>query len=490
MKIVLPYTPQERQDKLHKSRARQILYGGAAGGGKSHALRWDAIELCLSVPGVDAFLFRRTLPQLEANHIRKIRTEIPKQLGDYNGTRKRFEFYNGSGINFCHCETEDDVLNYQGAEMHWVGIDEAGQFTSYQLAYIRSRNRVGEFSQRIPEAYKDFLPRCVLSANPGGVSHNYLKSIFIDQSPPEVPFYDDTMKNPDNPLHKGWLTVFIPAKMRDNKYLDDDYAGQFGGMSDWMQKMLRDGDWNVAAGAFFDCFDTRKNVIPAFEIPSHWQRFPSVDWGHATPFSIGWWAVASEDTEVHGKVIPRNALIRYREWYGAKKGKAQNVGLRMDGADVARQCKSYPESLSVGVCDPSAWRSDGGPSQAEKMINNGFLIRRADNERKAGWQEMYNRIRGEYNADTAEFTPMLYVFDTCREFIRTVPTVPTDEKDPEEVGRYPEDHIADECRYACMSRPLAKQKPKQKRGVMSPLTFLDVAGDVTKQITERFRERI
>lgn len=491
-RIVLPYTPQERQDRLHKSRARQILYGGAAGGGKSHALRWDAIELCLANPGLDAYLFRRTLPELESNHIRKLRAELPKQLGDYNGTRKRYEFYNGSGINFCHCETEDDVLNYQGAEMHWLGIDEAGQFTSYQIAYLRSRNRVGEFARRIPEGYRDFVPRCVLSANPGGRSHHYLKAMFIDPAPPETIFHDETMKNPDNPDHKGWTTVFIPAKMRDNKYLDDDYAGQFGGLPDWMQKMLRDGDWNVAAGAFFDCWDERKNVIQAFEVPDHWTKFPSVDWGHATPFSIGWWAVVSEETEVHGKVLPRGALVRYREWYGAKPGKEKNLGLKLDGAEVGRRAREMTQekNFSVGVGDPSAWRSDGGPSQAEKMVQSGLLIRRADNERKAGWQEMYNRIRGIKSPETDEFVPMLYVFDTCREFIRTVPALPTDEKDPEEVGRMAEDHIGDETRYACMSRPLAKDKPKQKRGVLSPLTFLDVAGDVTKLTVERFRSRI
>jgi hypothetical protein len=359
------------------------------------------------------------------------------------------------------------------------------------LAYLKSRNRVGEFSSKIAKGYEDFIPRCVLSANPGGRSHHYLKSIFIDSAPPETIFYDDTMKNPLNPNHKGWKSIFIPAKSTDNKYLDDDYEGQFGGLSDWMQKMLRDGDWNVAAGAFFDCWDTRKNVIESFEIPDHWAKFPSVDWGHATPFSIGWWAVVSEDTEVHGMTLPRGALVRYREWYGMKQTKERNLGLKLDGSEVGRRAKEMTteKNVSLGVCDPSAWRSDGGPSQAEKMINAGFILRRADNERKAGWQEMYNRIRGIKIEGNYEFTPMLYVFDTCREFIRTVPALPTDEKDPEEIGRMAEDHIGDETRYACMSRPLTKEKPKKKRGILSPLTFADL-GDITKPIVERFRERI
>lgn len=483
--IKLSYVPQERQALLHRTKARQILYGGAAGGGKSHALRWDAIELCLQNPGLDAYLFRRTLPQLESNHIRRIRTELPPELGVYNGTRKRYEFYNGSGINFCYCEHEKDVDNYLGPEMHWLGIDQAEQFTQYQIALLRSRNRLGEYSERVRT--KGYIPRCVLSANPGGISHHYLKSIFIDSAPPETLFYDETMRNPDNPEHKGWSSIFIPAKMGDNKYLDDDYAGQFGGLPDWFQKMLRDGDWNVVAGAFFDCWDQRKNVVSQFEIPEHWMKFRSCDWGFATPFSIGWWTVASEDFPIDGKVIPKGALIRYREWYGMKQGRERNVGLRLDGYEVGVRARQMePERVSMGVCDPSAWRSDGGPSQAEKMAKGGLLFRRADNERKAGWQEMYARIRGTYDTDKEEYVPMLYVMDTCREFIRTVPALPTDEKDPEEIGRMPEDHIGDETRYACMSRPLPKRKPEVKRGWLSPMTF----DDLVKAQPERFRERI
>ena len=111
--IVLPYTPQDKQKLLHSTEARQILYGGAAGGGKSHSLRWDAIAFCLQNPGCDAYLFRRSRGELMDNHIRKIRAEIPAELGQYNSKEDRFVFTNGSGINFCYCEKENDVYRHR-----------------------------------------------------------------------------------------------------------------------------------------------------------------------------------------------------------------------------------------------------------------------------------------------------------------------------------------------------------------------------------------
>src|SRR3546814_485304 len=115
--IALDYTPQPRQALLHATTATWVFYGGAVGGGKSHSIRWDLIGWCLQVPGIDCYLFRRTLGELEDNHIRNIREEIPAEIATYNDTKKRLEFFNGSGINFCYCKEEQDVKIYQGAEI-------------------------------------------------------------------------------------------------------------------------------------------------------------------------------------------------------------------------------------------------------------------------------------------------------------------------------------------------------------------------------------
>lgn len=447
------YEPQPRQAALHLARARQVLYGGAAGGGKSRALRWDAIIFCLQNPGLDAYLFRRTIGQLESNHIRKILKELPPGLATYHVTKKRLEFGNGSGINFCYCEHEMDVENYQGHEINWLGIDEAGQFTPYQVAYLKTRARLGDFK---PKKDADFLPRVVMTANPGGPCHQYLKDTFM-KTPAEEIFYDESMRDPNDPEDKGWPSIFIPAKMDDNAHLDSDYASSFGALPDWQQKMLRDGDWNVVAGAFFDCFSTRDHVIRPFKIPEHWTRFRAMDYGHATPFWVGWFAVSD------GEFLPEGALVIYREWYGSSGG---NNGLRLPAEEIAVKGKQMErgEHIQYGVADPSMWRVDSGPSAAEKMARMGWYWQRADNQRIQGWQEVYSRFRNN----------MLFIFDSCPSVAQNIPILQHNPRDPEDVLKQGEDHPGDGVRYGCMSRPYIKRPEKPKRPITSPLTFNDL----------------
>ena len=468
----LEYTPQPKQALLHSTTARQALYGGAAGGGKSRALRMDAVVFCLENPGMDAFLFRRTLKELENNHIRKFGTELPRGMANYAVAKKRLEFPNGSGINFCFCESEMDVELYQGAEMHWLGIDEAGQMTPYQLSYLKGRVRLGDWK---PAKDATRLPRVVMTANPGGISHNYLKDVFM-QSPPMQVFHDKTMRDPDKASDKGWTSIFIPAKMSDNAHLDEDYGAAFGGLPDWQQKALRDGDWDIVAGAFFDCF-SNKNVIKPFEVPKHWTRFRACDYGHATPFWIGWIAVS--DGSVPG--IPEDALVVYREWYGSK---GKNEGIRWRAEDIADRVKKIEkgERIVYGVADPSMWRVDSGPSAAEKMASRGVYWHKADNERILGWQEVYSRIRGiEHWPEGAEevpgtwnMQPMLYIFDNCVSLLRCLPTLQHDKMNIEDVQKRGEDHPGDGLRYGCMSRPFVTAKPEPKRSMTAPLTFDDL----------------
>lgn len=471
----LDYTPQPKQALMHSTRVKQILYGGAAGGGKSRALRMDAVMFCLENPGLDAFLFRRTLPELENNHIRKLAVELPKGVAEYRVAKKRLEFANGSGINFCFCETERDVENYQGAEMHWLGIDEAGQMTPYQLGYLKTRVRLGDWK---PARNTDHLPRVVMTANPGGVSHNYLKDIFMQTTPMQV-FRDYTMRDPRDPDDLGWESLFIPARMEDNQYLDAGYGASFGALPEWQQKMLREGDWDVVAGAFFDCF-SNKNVISRFDVPSHWARFRACDYGHATPFWIGWFAVS--DGCIPG--IPDGALVVYREWYGSQ---GHNVGLRWRAEDIADKIKQLErgEHIRYGVADPSMWRVDSGPSAAEKMASRGVYWLKADNQRELGWQEMYGRIRGfeqwpegtapkDEIPGTGQLVPMLYIFDTCTALLRCIPTLQHDTKNIEDVDKKGEDHPGDGARYGCMSRPYRVGPPAPKRAIDDPLTFDDL----------------
>ena len=444
--ITLDYTPQPKQELLHKCKAKQILFGGAIGGGKSHCLRWDVIAFCCENPGLQAYIFRKSLPELESNHIQQIKREIPKELGQFSESRKRMEFFNGSYIQFQYLERDSDCDRIQGTEIHIAGVDEAGQLSAYQLGYIKSRMRLGGYQPK----QKNYLPRLLMTANPGGQSHNFLKALYIDPAPPESYFYDVTMKDPRNKADKGWLSMYIPSRMEDNKYIDPNYGASVSGLPEELAKALREGDWDLVQGSYFgDIFRRERHVLKPFEIPRSWVKFRSFDWGSAKPFSVGWYAIAQQ----HEK-FPDGAMIKYREWYGAS---GPDRGLKMTAEEVAAGIRSRErgETLDFGVADPSIWKFDGGPSIGERMSKMGIRFRRGDNSRTAGWDQLRQRMIGDDNV------PMLYFFETCTDLIRTLPILVHDNNRVEDIDTRQEDHAADETRYACMARPYQRRIEKE-----------------------------
>ena len=478
--VTLDYRPQERQARMHAARANQVLYGGAMGGGKSHAIRWDLYSCCLQNPGCQAVLVRQTFPQLLTNHIRACIRELPALLGAYNTQRKSFEFANGSVLYFRHCEYDQDLADFQGMEIHALGIDEASLLKPDHIVYIRARVRLGSFVPK--EKFADgtaMLPRILLGSNPGGPSHQFLKRTFIAPAPAETVFFDKTTADPRDPDSKGFRTIYIPATMRDNRYIDASYAGQFTLMRDDLVKMYRDGDWDVVLGAFFDCWDRGRHVVKDFKPPSFWTRFRSLDWGMATPFAVGWWCISDGETPVGHRdgsqsLFPRECMIRYREYYGAAKNPTTglslaNKGLHMSAPQVAKKILdlSSREDVLYTVADTSMWEVRSGPSPAEQMIKAGVPLRKAERKRVAGWQEMYARLDDG----------MMLVTEGCTDFIRTIPTLQADEEDPEDVKKKgQEDHAADESRYAAMSRPYVSDAQAEPENPFQPKrrTFNDV----------------
>ena len=454
--IKLEYDPQPKQALLHKCRARQILFGGAVGGGKSHALRWDCIAFCCENPGLQAYIFRRSLPELESNHIQQIKKELPTELGSFSESRKRFEFYNGSYIQFQYLERDSDCDRIQGAEIHFAGVDEAGQLSAYQLGYIKSRLRLGGYEPKQTQ----YLPRLVMTANPGGISHNFLKALYIDPSPPETYFYDVTMIDPRNKSDKGWLSMYIPSRMEDNKFIDPNYGASLSGLPFELARALREGDWDLVVGSFFgDVFRRDRHVVKPFEIPEHWVRFRSFDWGSTKPFCVGWYTVAQQSDD-----YPDGALIKYREWYGAA---GPDRGLKLTAEEVAQGIKSREgyERIDYSVADPSIWKWESGPSIGERMAKLGVRFRRADNSRVAGWDQIRQRLIGEDN------TPMLYLFETCTDLIRTLPLMQHDQHRPEDINTKQEDHAVDELRYSAMSRSYQRPIPEMEEDIFRPPTI-------------------
>lgn len=458
MEINLSLHP--KQASALESKATEILYGGAAGGGKSHLMRVAAIMWCASIPGLQVYIFRRVREDLIKNHV-----EGPKGFrsilspwtdsGHVKIVEEEIRFWNGSKIYLCHCKDEKDRFKYQGAEIHVLLIDELTTFTEVIFRFLRSRVRA--VGLNLPEQMKGRIPCILCSSNPAGVGHNWVKDTFIDPAPAYDVYRTDDSEG-------GFLRQFIPALLEDNPSMTEDdpgYRARLRGLgSPALVKAFEKGDWNIIIGSFFPEWGD-KNIIEPVTLPRHWVRFSSFDWGFAKPFSVGWWAVSdgqpflpsTGDTaktlaEIkRAKVYPCHSLIRYREWYGAAKA---NVGLRMTTRDIAtgmlaREVRG--ENLLYRVADPSIFAEDRGPSIAEDFSNSGVFWTPADNTRIPGWNQVRARIVGE------DDKPLLYVFNTCRDAIRLMPSLQHSETRPEDADTNNEDHLHDEIRYAAMSRP-------------------------------------
>ena len=437
----------------------ELFYGGAAGGGKSDFLLGDFLQ---DVPTYSrhwqGVLFRRTYNELE-ELIRRSREIFPASGAVWHEQAKTWTWPNGASLRMRYIERDADATRYQGHQYTWIGWDELTQWPSdYGYRFLRARLR---------SAHGVATKRIRAAANPGGVGHHWVKAYFVDPAPGGyVPVDDSVTKS---------KRMFIPAKLRDNTILlsaDPTYGDRLRGLaSDAMVRAWLEGDWTVIEGAYFDCWRYELHVLEPFEIPREWARFRSMDWGSSRPFSVGWWAIVSDDYRTppqrrsggtdKPRLLPRGALVRYREWYGMTS--AFNVGLKLTAEQVGegirqREKAGKDPDLRYAVLDPACFREDGGPSIAERL-NKTLLAAKlkpfhaADNARvpqrgsMGGWDQLRARLVGQ------DGLPMVYCLSTHAASIRTIPALQHDPAKMEDVNTESEDHAADEWRYACMSRP-------------------------------------
>lgn len=451
---------QPKQELAFKTEATEMLYGGAAGGMKSFTLRASAIRWCSEIPGIQVYLFRRTLRDLRDNHLRgpwnlfvMLEELLKSQHVKYRAVENEFAFWNNSALHLCYCDSENDVENYRGAEIHVLSIDELTHFTEHQYRFLRHRVRVAGL--KIPEAYKGRIPRVECASNPGSIGHAWVKRTFIS---PREPF--EVWKCP--PEEGGMKRVFIPSKLQDNPYLtrdDPEYADRLRGLgSDSLVRAMLDGDWDIVAGQAFEKLMRKTHCIEPFTPPADWLVAGSLDWGSARPFSHGMWTISNGNPLPDGRVYPKGAAIRFNEWYGWN-GKP-NEGLRMEVGEVAKGIKRRWEELGRNPAyisaDPSMWKVDGSPSHAETMLRHGVVLRKVDNARIAGYLQVRGRIAGDED-DEGNAVPMLYATSNCHAgFWRTMPDIIMDETHVEDIDTDSEDHCADDVRYFCASRPWVK----------------------------------
>lgn len=456
--VAIDLSLHPRQRRAFFSDATEQLYGGAAGGGKSHLMRAAAIIWATAIPGLQVYLFRRTYPELLDNHINGSGA-FPQMLADWieaklcnlNLSKLEIEFtFNGSKIHLCHCQNEKDVYKYQGAEIHVLMVDELTHFSAFQYKFLRGRCRVGGLP--IPEDYSGQFPRILCGSNPGGIGHNWVKASFIDNAPE-----GDIRQMP--PEEGGMRRQFIKAKLADNPTLtenDPNYADRLRGLGeDALVKAMLEGDWDIVSGGMFDdVFKRDAHVIPPFEIPSGWYVDRSFDWGSSKPFAVCWWAESDGTTAPNGKSYPPGTLFMINEWYGWNG--QPNEGCKMLASEIAEGILEREVEMGIevapGPADSSIFDSENGNCIAEDMANRGVYWTRADKSpgsRIAGWEKMRNRFKAAWKAPMED--PGLFFFDNCIHAIRTIPVLPRDEKKPQDVNTQSEDHEPDSIRYKCHS---------------------------------------
>lgn len=414
---------------------KDVLYGGAAGGGKSYAMLIDPLRNC-SRKAHRALILRRSMPELR-ELIDKSREIYPQAFpgAKFREVEKVWNFPSGAKIEFGFLEKDADVYRYQGQSYSWIGFDEITHLpTEFGWNYLASRLRT------IDPDLKTYL-RC--TANPGGVGSSWVKKRYVEPSESNKTFIGAD----------GLTRKFIPARLADNPFLARDgvYEKMLKSLPPTQRKQLLEGNWDVSEGAAFTEFDLDLHVIDPFEIPIHWSRLKGIDYGYASESCCLWGAVDVND----------GTLIIYRELY--QKG--------LTGVDLASIISNMEleDPMSVpGVLDTAAWSRTGttGPTVGETLQKAGHKLRRADKNRVQGKIQIH-----EYLKESVSGRPKLQIFRTCKNLIRELQSIPLAKNNSEDVDTHASDHAYDALRYMIMSRPRLNSPVEELRRIKEKLSF-------------------
>ena len=415
------------QEEFLAAGETDVLYGGAAGGGKSYAMLIDPLRFAHR-SAHRAIILRRSMPELR-ELIDKSRELYPKAFpgAKYKEVEKMWTFPSGAKMEFGFLERDADVYRYQGQAYSFIGFDEITHLpTEFAWNYLASRLRTTDSEIEV-------YMRC--TANPGGSGAHWVKKRYIDPSPP-----NESFRGAD-----GLTRKFIPARLQDNPYLATDgrYEQMLKALPPTQRQQLLEGNWDVAEGAAFVEFNPFDHVITPFEIPIGWERTKGIDYGYASESACVWGAVDPSD----------GTLIIYRELY--RKG--------LLGTELASMLTEmeYQDPFSVpGVLDTACWSRTGttGPTVGETLQRAGHKLRRADKNRIQGKIQIHEYLKLKQSG-----RPRIQIFNTCPNLIRELQSIPLDKSKPEDVDTHASDHAYDALRYLIMARPRINDTISQLR---------------------------
>lgn len=449
--------PKQREFMAAIENYPVTLFGGARGGGKSYALRNIFLLRRFIYPNSTGAIFRKTYPELEANHIRPLLTEHPYLREYYNESKKILTLPNGSILRFCHCESEKDVSIYQGQEIHDLGIDEIGLWQEKVFRTLQGSNR---------SANPIIKARCAMTANPGGIGHQWLKRIFIERR------FNEREREKD--YH------FIQSLIDDNKALidsDPDYIHRLNSeTNEMLRKAYLYGDWDVAAGQYFGEIRREVHLVRPFVIPHHWNRFGAYDFGFNHPAAFGWFA-SDEDGNVY----------LYRELIKPQ--------LRID--QFAQELNKYEDTqrLYPIVAGHDCWakkvvmNENSPPTIAEEFSKHGIHLKRAVIDRIQGAAQVRSYLAWQGRPNQK---PRFYIFDTCPMAYETLARMLHDPDHPEDVLKVDAtegdintgDDAYDMVRYGLMSRPYLSDPVK----VSHPWGSVEYAQEEVKRMEKEAEE--